>query len=94
MAVVKPETPAPTMTVSRTSFSSTNALVVTPGAVGEAVAATTPWMFNCRVWPVAMSFVPAKTALELPNRAAFPLKMDLTFWVRAVFAWVAHGREL
>lgn len=94
MAVVKPETPAPTMTVSRTSFSLTDALAVTPGAVGEAVAATTRWIFNRRVWPVAMSFVPAKTALELPSRAAFPLKIYLKFWVGAVFAWVAHSREL
>ena len=94
MAVVKPETPAPTMTVSRTAFSSTAPLTATPGAEGAAVAATMRWLFKRRDWPHAMSFVPANTALELPNRAAFPLVTDWTLCLQAPLAWVAQGRDL
>ena len=82
MAVVKPDTPAPTITVSRTAFSSTAAVADDPGTAGAAVAAIRRWMFLGDAFLHAISFVPVKEALEPAMRRIFPLADGIIFGVR------------
>ena len=89
IAVVSPETPAPTMTVSKTALSSTVVGAAALGAIGEAVAVTKRWRVGRRaIEEDDINLVPTKFAFELPMRAAFPLATVFMLMMRAIRGWV------